>query len=375
MWMEEPSLPGRCSAAGRTGDPTPPEVIRTFQQATEISTGGPTGGAPKSEGEKTSSPVPTAFTGGVAPITADIQADIATIVQVQTGSQTETEAVPVTPPRRDIGYFAAMLTNTASGGSLKDVFIQGEDHRRYEIDTARGKGLDNNDHYIEARAMGSSDPGFTHSPYLTRVYLGSSTDSGDMGNTRPTSETVLGRTNDNYMAWGYWTMTNPVQLGTDFFVVNNKAYYIVGQATEDLDRIKKFGEVTYTGNAWGTFWNAAGGSDLSGGFSTKVNLNSGSLTEFSMDLKDSGAVTRASILNATGTVYGNANANNNCGHFDIDAGSGTWQLDGAAPTSKAARGTLYGPDAEHIGGIWGMYTSGSPVKGAAGIFKGSRPTN
>lgn len=353
---------------GRTGQviPTPPDVIRSFQQATEIRTEGakgeapPTGEAPKTEGETSQSRPPMAVT-GTAPAIADIQANITTVVQVQTGQKTENPPDPAPP--RDIGYFAAMLTNY-TGSFLQDVFVQFEDHRRYDIDTATGKGLYDDSWSIEGR------PNFGAEPLLSHIYLGTAGDSGDLGATRPISHASLG--SNSYMDWGYWTMSTPVNAGADQYYINNKAYYVLGQATENLDRLKNLGEVAYSGSAWGTYWAAAGGTDLSGAFSTKVNLNNGAVSEFTMELKDTLGGTKAKILNASGTVYGYANpGNNNCGHFDINPASGTWALNNSSANLKnAAQGALYGPNAEHIGGVWGMYRDST--EGAAGVFQGSR---
>jgi hypothetical protein len=355
--------------SGRTGQviPTPPEVIRSFQQETEIRTDGATSPGPDQGGaekEAASPPPPAAVTGGVAPLVADIQANITNVVQLQTVQEVEKEnEQPEHKPRKDIGYFAAMLTSTHGSGYLKDVFIQFDDHVQYENGVAKGMGLADSGSYIEGKAVGVSDT----APGLSRINLGVSGDSGDLGSTRLIQDTSIG--SNDYMKWGYWTMTELVTIGTEDYYINNKAYYLIGQATDNLDRVRNLGNVTYSGSAWGTFWSAAGGADMSGSFNTKVNFNSGALTDFNLSV--SGGGRSASISGAGGNIYEYGNlANNSCSHFDIDHASGEWKLDGVAPVYKAAQGTLYGPNGEHIGGVWGMY--GNSSEGAAGIFQGSR---
>jgi hypothetical protein len=357
---------------GRTSQiiPTPPDVIRSFQQVTGMGV----------QGQQARTTPPAAATGG-APMpllttTGDLQSlakdsDIVDVVtnqtSQQTGAQTETQTETklkdemVKRGPKDIGYFSAMLS--WGGVNLEEVFVQFEDHRQYTTDAATGLGLKNSSNSMVGKPnfLGSS-------AYLERLNLVpiAGGDSGDLGTTRPISHSKLG--SNEYMQWGYWTMTNPVVLGGNSYTVDNKAYYVVGEATYDIDKLKSFGNVTYSGSAWGTYFSPAGGSDMTGSFSTHVNLNNGAISNFTLAV--SGGARSASVSNATGQIYGYTHNATNCSHFELDPTSGTWLLNGGPPTNKAAHGTLYGPNGEHIGGIWGMY--GNMANGAVGNFVGSR---
>jgi len=67
----------------------------------------------------------------------------------------------------------------------------------------------------------------------------------------------------------------------------------------------------------------------------------------------------------------NASGSFSSSHFNIDTGTGYWYLDNATGTyDKGAHGSLYGPNGEYIGGVWGICKDSST--GATGIFQGSK---
>jgi hypothetical protein len=346
--------------SGRTGQviPTPPSVIQSFRQETQLrGEGGTSRGTGGTEGGETGPAASLANQGGAPVLLADIQENVTSITQTQQTTKTADQAANASTAPRDVGYFAAMLTHYNSPNWLGGVYFQYDDNKHYETDTVRGKNImPGSAYYIEGR------PNFGGDAYLTRIYT-SAGDSGDLGTTRPISHTSLG--SSSYMDWGYWTMPTLTTVGSYQYYINNKAYYIVGQVTENIDRLKNLGDVTYSGSAWGTYFSAASGIDMTGSFSTKANLNSGALTDFNISV--SGGGKSASITGASGTLNGSNPAGNN---FEINTGSGSWSLNGSTPSYKAARGALYGPNAEQIGGAWGMYSDSN--NGAVGIFKGTR---
>ena len=60
-------------------------------------------------------------------------------------------------------------------------------------------------------------------------------------------------------------------------------------------------------------------------------------------------------------------------HFALDKNSGQWKIDGisADADDKSGYGSVYGPNGERIGGVWGMNNDVSN-KHAVGVFAGSR---
>ncbi|MBN2125733.1 MAG: hypothetical protein JW821_15660, partial [Deltaproteobacteria bacterium] len=63
------------------------------------------------------------------------------------------------------------------------------------------------------------------------------------------------------------------------------------------------------------------------------------------------------------------------GTFSVSGGTWLISAEGSvgSPTSKAASGRLYGPNAEEIGGVWGMsYEDECAKLNAAGVFAGKQ---
>ena len=103
---------------------------------------------------------------------------------------------------------------------------------------------------------------------------------------------------------------------------------------------------------------------MTGEFSCIVNFNTDKISDFRVDVSGNGH--SASINGASGSFSSS--------QFEIDANTGTWKVDTATygtSDDKKAYGSLYGPNGQHIGGVWGMINS-DYKDGVPGIFQGTR---
>ncbi len=277
------------------------------------------------------------------------------------GDSTNDQNVPEnTTSGRHIGYFSALLSDNYTL-TLSNVYVS-------------GSGQDFDSSSISATSVSTGgdlmtlNPGFVDNTtsYVTRIVTDSGyVDSGPLGTAYPITATELGH--NSYMEWGYWTMTSAwtdPSTGQDF-QVDNRAYYLFGLTTRDEVISGLTGVVGYSGNAYGTFWRAlsnGGGILMNGNFNCQVDFTSGNVSGFNLAV--SGGGYGASIIGAGGALNG--------GQFSLSGG--TWRLSTPAAGSITANqhsgaGSFYGPNAEYVGGAWGM-TDGRG-HGATGIFQGS----
>jgi hypothetical protein len=345
--------------------PTPPEVSRRFQSQTTVPPpGGTSGGGDTSSavsGGQTASGDSTttqAATEEASKTISSTVTDTSTVAQTQTTKKEEEQKVITTDPVSDpktnfsgtkVGYLAGMLSNI-TGGKLEEVFVS---QNRYDTTSNTwGRGLKSpgQDHI---RVHSSN--GIDH--YLQWVTFDSATKtSNDLGTAVPfASSTKLGE--NNVMQWGWTVASAPFTVDTLSYGINNRLYYIEGANTPSLSGFS--GTAGYSGNAYGTYWSAAGGANMTGTFKGDVNFTNGSISNFNLSVSGDGA--QASISGASGSMGSDA-------HFGISGG--TWDLNGVTPDQQSATGSLYGSSAEYIGGPWGMYST-STEAGAVGIFQGS----
>jgi len=142
------------------------------------------------------------------------------------------------------------------------------------------------------------------------------------------------------------------------YAIDNRGWWINGPNTQNVSSLT--GVARYSGNAWGTYWSSSGGTDMTGSFSSNVNLGSGAISDFALSVSYS-EMYYASISGASGTIGSD-------GHFSI--AGGTWNLNGTTnPAYQMAYGSLYGSSASYMGGAWGMATASA---GATGIFVGDK---
>ncbi|MBW2610592.1 MAG: FecR domain-containing protein [Deltaproteobacteria bacterium] len=336
--------------------PTDPAAAQQFMEETEAP---PPGEAPAEEKKK------AVEKEAAAPATTDTiytvdTVDTTEVTQDQTAISVE-EAAPTTEirPTEHYGYFSSMLTNT-SNSLLKDVYASSE-RQDFDSSEVEATGIAVTTGYMRA----NPDSGFS-SPYLTEVDVGvgaGPTNSGALDLSYTISHTELGY--NAYQEWGYWTMTaKPVEIDGTNYYVDNKGYYIMGDYTPDAAVPGVSG--TYSGNAWGTYWSLAGGTDMTGTFSCSVNGAAGTVTNFDLDL--AGGVHTATI-DGNGTFI--------AGTSDFSLQGATYEIDGSTATSGALAGGLYGPNGEYIGGAGGIYYD--PTLGYAGdevgvdlLFQGSQ---
>jgi hypothetical protein len=265
----------------------------------------------------------------------------------QQGQSSTTDAWPV----NRMGYFTAMLTfydgeskshsGTFMSSELQDFTNPG--------DPAYGNDAydpDDNEMWVNR-----------NSSKLTKINSDNYVDG-----EYPVIFTNLGH--NAYMEWGYWTMTDSVDIGDGmYYHVDNRGYYITGDNTSDIDMANLQsieGWWLYSGGADGTYWTDGGGVNMTGGFDAKVNFNSQSILEFNMTVTGEGHM--ASVTGASGSFEGTS-------HFILDlTSSGTAAIDENDGDFKAS-GSFYGPAAQSMGGAWRVETEGS---NATGIFHGDK---
>ncbi len=295
--------------------------------------------------------------GGKETVTETATNDNASGNVAQTQTSVAIEAQDLWPANK-YGYFIAMVTKYSSGEySLDDTFASDS------LQDLNGTNLS---------ATGIVYPG-------TTMYVdGLAGDNGTItsivdpydhttGGPYPISRTELDH--NAYMVWGYWTQTDPMYaISGDYGLVNNRGYYIAGDNTSDIQHLS--GNIfNYSGGAEGTYFTAndglpGGGINMTGSFNATVNFSNPSFTDF--DLSVSGGGHSASITNGSGPLHGS--------EFMLSGGMAL--IDGVTPQIVRAGGSVYGPDAQAIGGIWGMSRGEGPpyynYHVATGIFHGTR---
>ena len=347
---------------------TPANISQRFQADTYVpSTGGsgdtsgagqPGGGTTGAAGGAGDNGTTTDSTGTTNTVTGST--GTTNTVDTSTITQSEAVTIPSTEmidPVRDNfanaageGIYSAGMLTDKTGASLEEVFVSITRQGKVGNQWFRGSKNQSLD-YIRAYSPGS--PG---KPWLKWVSFNSGANqTGDLGTDFIVdSVTVLGEY--SYMKWDYSILTTPFALDGREYYLNNKIYSIGGLVVPSL--VGLTGTGTYSGPAYGTYWTENGGTDMTGSISTAVNFGNYALTNFQMNVSGGGA--SASISDAHGTVGSNA-------HFQISGG--TWDLNGVTPDNQMAYGSLYGSQADSIGGSWGMYKA-SLNTGAVGIFQG-----
>jgi hypothetical protein len=177
------------------------------------------------------------------------------------------------------------------------------------------------------------------------------------------------------MEWGFWAMSKwvPTTPAPYSFAVTDRAYYLDGLVTPDTAVGGMTGTYTYAGSAWGTYFEGGGGTDMIGSFACDIDMTAKAVTDFDMSV--SGGGKSAIINNASGSFTGAS------GEFKITGGD--WSLNNPSPmsivsagvlqsgASASCNGSLFGPNAEHMGGAWAMdYGAGNNA--AVGIFVGDK---
>ncbi len=364
-------------------EPTDPNTANQFVRETE--SGGSDGGG----GSGSSGEVGTDKSGGDTGAGVEEGGETG-----ETGNTTDTDSEDVAQtlsaqsigiPGTRVGYFSAILTRFDGANTyLADVYAN---YSRVDISSSSVSGKSIVDPAGSMTAVGTGSDELTS--YLTRIntVAGGPYDSGDLGTTCemdndvntpgwPADET-LGQ--NSYMKWGFWRMSRWVPGdSTPAFAITDRAYYVEGLPTSDAAVVGMSGAYTYEGPAWGTYFDGDGGKDMTGSFKCGINMTDKTVTDFDMSVSGGGRA--ASIGNASGSFFGSS------GEFKITGGD--WFLTNSSPlnivtggviqsgANALCTGSLFGPNAEHMGGVWAM-DKGSGDNAAVGIFvgdKGGSPT-
>jgi len=332
---------------------TPDDVAAGFTQATVV----PDPEAAKDEGQKVA---PAPVDAGTGPAAGDTGAadptDTGITDKAEDAAQKETGQTVEIKGKPRQGYFAGMLTHQCGGPYLDNVYVS-DTRQDFNADTVTAVGLEYPGSIIEGKAGAGIEGG-----YLQNVNFNGSYETGPLGPNWPITHGELGY--NDYQEWGWWYVANTFLINTFIHDLWQKGYYVFGFATPDEAVSGISG--TYSGLAYGTYWEAAGsapqGIAMTGTFSCEVDGAAGTIDNLVIDV--SGGTKEALISGADGTFSSSS--------FNINTGTGTWLLDSSiTPTSKSCHGSLYGPKGEHIGGAWGMWEDGTD-DGAAGIFQGNK---
>jgi len=258
------------------------------------------------------------------------------------------------------GYFCGMLTKSPSAAVIAHEVYVSATRQQSATPPETAQAIVDHGGYLEGR--GTFGQGTT---YGTRMVTdGGSTDSGDLGTTRPLTDQAMGTL--PYLEWGWWTLTNPVTISGDDYLIDNRGFYAGGIHTPDEAMAGFRGSAYYYGGADGKYYNDP--NDMTGSFDCMVNFDTPGISSFNMSLtngQSSADLRGAQISNATGSF--------NSSSFDITGG--TWQLingaDVITPDNKSCHGSLYGPDGATIGGVGGMQDT-STGDAAVFVFHGQK---
>jgi len=322
--------------------------------------GGGTGGGGGGTGEGSEEGGETGDTG----YTTDTGSE--DIAQTLTTQSIETAVVSGTR----VGYFSALLTRfNGSNVALADVYTNSS-RSDFNSGSVSGNSIVNPAGFMTAVGTGSDES----TPYLTRIntVAGGPYDSGELGTSREMNnpdntpgwpmDDMLGE--NSYMEWGFWAMSRWVPLTPPSYAITDRAYYLDGLVTPDAAVAGMAGSYTYAGSAWGTYFDGGGGKDMVGWFACGIDMTARTVMDF--DMLVSGGGSSASITNASGSFIGSS------GEFKITGG--TWELGNPSPlnaVSRSCTGSLFGPNAEHMGGAWAM-DAGDNNNAAVGIFVGDK---
>lgn len=347
---------------GQTGQviPTPPEVIRSFRQDAEIRPGGAaTGPGQGTEGEQPPPPPPVPSSTG--PAIADIQANITTVVQVQTGQQTEQQAgteIKSLPPPLE-GYFSLLLQKN---GSFYDAFMN-SGRTRTDVLKEYLYGVMNSNNYLYVDSpSGLPDRGIAR--------LDAPPDSGGSLNAAWTKN-YLGQ--GTYTQWGYWQAPSAATTfesgGNNYQFITDRVWFLEGNnvtTQAQLDAIPS-GSYAYSGSVYGTYAGSDGSAQLNGTFSGKLNI--GSATVQDLRFSGTGGGHRFLIEQTGSAVSVSANSSGNSFHLSSSDLNAT--IDDASASYRNVNGSFYGANAQEVGGNCAAADSVAG-KAVSAIFNGKK---
>ena len=347
---------------GENKQPTSPDAAQQFESATEAPE---PGAAAKEEGKKGEG-TPA---GGVAVVSVvdtgaagTAETKLANKAEDVTSKQTDVKIETAGTVRK--GYFTGMLT-LDNGVSKNFSYLYLSPSLQY-TQFQPAKAHDS----LIGKDLVVDDINQTDTQKITG--LGIPAPYAVSGFPYPIQTVDLG--SNAYMEWGYWTQTQamPATDGNSYYF-DNRGYWIFGDIpSESTMSLLKANNISgiYNGTAFGTYWTSTGGADMSGSFSAAINFGAAvPITNF--ELYISGNDHTVKISGAEGQFTDPQNSS----HFVLPSGgaNGTWKIDGveadAGTYTKNAYGSVYGPNAEAMGGVWKIDASGTH---ATGIFQGVR---
>jgi hypothetical protein len=279
------------------------------------------------------------------------------------GSLPDPTDPPVDPePAMRWGYLTGMLTRGGASKTFAHLYLS-DSLQDLQNGPVEGRDLlgQTGTLYIVSDGAGPTD-----NPAITSVQV----DKGAVtymitGSFPVVSGEPVGH--NAYVEWGYWTQPIGMFDGANNYYFDNRGYYIAGDYTpaaqmSELALNNVSG--TYTGDAHGTYWTETGGANMFGTFSADVSFASGSISNFTVGVSGDGH----SVV-----IDGASGGFTSGSQFEINAATGTWQMDGnlAETGKKEARGSMYGPNAEAIGGVWKLDNDLYNAH-ATGMFQGTR---
>lgn len=353
---------------------TPPDVARQFESDTEAPEPPATedagaGEAEKGEGTDESEEDEEAGesvvdTGGD---TGTTETNLADKAADQTSTITDQTLNTPTRPTVHKGYFTGMLTHQPSGPFLDNVYVSSS-RQNFDSTLVSAEGLYNlnGPNFVYGKpGSGFGDPLLKKVSLDTGSAIESSTDNLDYSITHG----EIGY--NSYQEWGWWYVAvQTIKINSQAHDLFHKNYYIFGDPTPDAAVAGISG--TYSGDAWGTFWDPSvsgepegiKGIGMTGTFSFQVNGAASAPQITNFDLSVAGGGHTASITDETGTFSSSS--------FRLNS-DGTWVINGNPANYQDGAGSLYGPNGEYVGGGYGIKAwNGSTYDGVEGIFQGAK---
>ena len=371
--------------------PTPPEVIRNFQQATGMGASGAKGALRAGtcrwrDATSAGDGNPGSGTAGGSAGRLTNQTSVQTGAQTERVLKTEEKVVPYTGIL--YGYFAGCsagmpalsrpLPRKASGRVSQLQRLPGNAPPFTNVPPGITGVNNNEDPLTKLRMQGVLNPSdfieFSGSNSLPDLACIGGSCANWMPDTPESSGIITYLGQNAYAQWGYWTSTIDTSFtitsgsypGT-YSAANDTVWFTEARHIATMAEIASVaaGDYTYSGVAHGTYYNGPANAAMSGNFTSLVNLG-GSPSVRNFDLNVSGGGHSASLV-WSGTQPINTSSS---GNFFAITGDTTARIDGVAVGHGVVSGSLVGHAAEGMIGAWGVGTSGGP--GAAGIYSGTR---
>jgi len=341
---EAPAPEGKQAGEGNEGVGEPVEAPEEEEAAEEES------------GDQADSAV-TTDTGDTTTVTTDT-GDIVDVTQNQTAITVE--GTVDQRPTTHLGYFTGMLTMCDGTKIFRHLYLSNS-LQNFDSGAIGARDILGQSGTLNLVANGSED---YKNPRITSIDV--DLDATTTYTITGSFPVVYGELGHNaYMEWGYWTQPIAMSDGTYDNCFDNRGYYVFGDHTPDArisDLASNHVSGAYTGNAHGTYWTDTGDANMSGNFSAHVDFESGSISNFNVGVSGGGH---------TVLIDGASGSFTTASQFEVNPGTGTWEIDGNSASLNEAYGSVYGPNGEAIGGVWKVDNDYYNAH-ATGMFQGTR---